>query len=56
MWGRQRGRGAEEVLRGAGNEQGVTLVKLGGWKTMTHPDGTPFRNQGDCVSYQNTGK
>ncbi len=30
--------------------------KLGGWKTMTHPDGTPFTNQGDCVSFENTGK
>jgi Flp pilus assembly pilin Flp len=30
--------------------------KLGGWTEMTHPDGTPFKNQGDCQSYQQTGK
>ncbi len=25
--------------------------KLGGWEHLSHPDGTPFKNQGDCVSY-----
>lgn len=30
--------------------------KNGGWQTMTRADGTPFKNQGDCVSYVNTGK
>ena len=30
--------------------------KKGGWQTMTRADGTPFKNQGDCVSYVNTGK
>jgi len=27
-----------------------------GWRTLTRPDGTPFRNQGDCVSYSNNGR
>ena len=30
--------------------------KKGGWETMSRADGTPFKNQGDCVSYVNTGK
>jgi len=25
--------------------------KRGGWRTMFEPDGTPFKNQGDCVSF-----
>jgi choice-of-anchor C domain-containing protein len=28
--------------------------KLGGWRTMFEPDGTPFKNQGDCVSFYAT--
>ena len=28
----------------------------GGWQTVTRADGTPFKNQGDCVSYTNTGR
>jgi hypothetical protein len=30
--------------------------KQGGWKTLRRADGSPFKNQGDCVSYTNTGK
>jgi hypothetical protein len=30
--------------------------KNGGWKTVFRGDGTPFKNQGDCVSYTNNGK
>jgi len=30
--------------------------KKGGWETMRRADGTPFKNQGDCVSYVNTGR
>jgi hypothetical protein len=29
--------------------------KDGGWKTRTRADGSPFKNQGDCVSYVNNG-
>lgn len=30
--------------------------KKGGWQALSRNDGTPFTNQGDCVSYMNTGK
>ena len=30
--------------------------KNGGWQTARRADGTSFKNQGDCVSYTNTGK
>lgn len=29
--------------------------KDGGWQTLTDANGTPFKNQGDCVSYVATG-
>jgi hypothetical protein len=29
--------------------------KVGGWQSFKRADGTSFRNQGDCVSYINTG-
>jgi len=28
----------------------------GGWQTLFRADGTPFKNQGDCIQYVNTGK
>ena len=30
--------------------------KNGGWASLTRPDGSPFKNQGDCIQYVNTGK
>jgi hypothetical protein len=30
--------------------------KNNGWKTLYRADGTPFKNQGDCIQYVNTGK
>ena len=30
--------------------------KNGGWQNYTRADGSSFRNQGDCVSYVNTGR
>lgn len=30
--------------------------KNGGWQTYRRADGSTFRNQGDCVSYVNTGR
>lgn len=30
--------------------------KNGGWQNVTRADGSPFKNQGDCVSYLNTGR
>jgi hypothetical protein len=29
--------------------------KNGGWTTATHPDGSTFKNQGDCVQFINNG-
>jgi choice-of-anchor C domain-containing protein len=33
---------------------GGAQCKSGGWKTMHDADGTPFKNQGDCVSFYAT--
>jgi hypothetical protein len=30
--------------------------KKGGWKNLFRADGTPFKNQGKCIQYVNTGK
>ena len=30
--------------------------KKGGWQTVQRADGSPFKNQGDCVSYTSNGK
>jgi hypothetical protein len=30
--------------------------KSGGWQTATRADGSPFKNQGDCVQYTTAGK
>jgi hypothetical protein len=30
--------------------------KNDGWKTLFRANGTPFKNQGDCIQYVNTGK
>ena len=30
--------------------------KKDGWMTLSRADGSPFKNQGDCVSYTQTGK
>jgi len=34
----------------------IAACKLGGWENLSHPDGTPFQNQGDCVSLEASGK
>jgi hypothetical protein len=33
-----------------------SACKKDGWKTLYRADGSPFRNQGDCVSYASNGK
>lgn len=30
--------------------------KQGGWKDLRRADGSPFKNQGECIRYVNTGK
>jgi hypothetical protein len=37
-------------------EIGAESCKNGGWQTFDRADGTHFKNQGDCVQYENTGK
>lgn len=32
------------------------LCKKDGWKEYFRPDGSSFKNQGDCIQYVNTGK
>jgi hypothetical protein len=34
----------------------ANACKNGGWKTLRRADGSPFKNQGDCIQYVNTGK
>lgn len=34
----------------------AAACKNGGWQTLRRADGSPFRNQGDCIQYANTGK
>lgn len=34
-----------------GNSAEAKTCKKGGWKTLFRSDGTPFKNQGACVSY-----
>jgi hypothetical protein len=49
-----------EVLRGVSFAPAVPLskddCKDGGWRDLVRADGSAFKNQGDCVSYVNTGK
>lgn len=35
---------------------GKDACKNGGWRTVRRADGSPFKNQGDCVSYTNNGR
>lgn len=39
----------------ASQEAGLEACKQGGWENMTDVSGTSFKNQGDCVSYFDTG-
>jgi hypothetical protein len=41
----------------AGNNVPTTedQCKNGGWTRTVHPNGTPFKNQGDCLQYVNNG-
>jgi hypothetical protein len=36
-------------------EPRTDICKNGGWQTLHRSDGSPFKNQGDCVSYVSTG-
>ncbi len=43
-------------LLSAGVAGTVSACKNDGWKDLTRGDNTPFKNQGDCIQYVNTGK
>ena len=34
----------------------MAACKLGGWESMSFPNGDPFTNQGDCVSFKVSGQ
>jgi hypothetical protein len=36
--------------------QTADQCKKGGWESLSRADGSPFKNQGDCIQYVNTGK
>jgi hypothetical protein len=38
-----------------GNSANAKKCQKGGWKTLYRSDGTPFKNQGACVSYAAKG-
>jgi hypothetical protein len=42
---------------GAGDAEATSKdqCKKGGWRDRTRADGSPFRNQGECIRYVNTG-
>jgi hypothetical protein len=44
------------VLAAAPVPSGKDDCKQGGWADLTREDGSAFRNQGDCIQYQKTGK
>ena len=52
--------GYGEVLRGVSFAPAVPAskddCKKDGWRDLVRTDGSSFKNQGDCVSYVNTGK
>lgn len=43
--------GASLAVQGTAVPADKDDCKDGGWRTLTRPDGGPFRNQGDCVSW-----
>ncbi|HSP97153.1 MAG TPA: hypothetical protein VL049_07905 [Candidatus Dormibacteraeota bacterium] len=55
---------ATDVCDGVGDCVGTDFLcptnkdecKKGGWRLLIKPTGQAFKNQGDCVSYVNTGK
>ena len=40
---------------GAGNSANAKLCQKGGWQNWVRLDGSPFKNQGACVSYAARG-
>ena len=47
---------AAAATAGPPNKEGKEACKNGGWQSLVRSeDGTPFKNQGDCVSYAAQG-
>jgi hypothetical protein len=46
----------DETLYTYDQAQNKDECKNGGWRSLTRADGTPFKNQGDCIQHSNTGK
>ena len=45
-----------EIFSPYDQPQNKDECKKNGWQGLTRADGTPFKNQGDCIQYVNTGK
>ena len=37
-------------------DKSFDVCKNGGWRALSRADSSPFKNQGDCIQYYNTGK
>lgn len=47
--------GVSTATAGGGNSAAAHACQKGGWKNLVRSDGTPFKNQGECVSYAAQG-
>ena len=47
--------GVATATAGGGNSGNAKLCQKGGWQYWVRVDQTPFKNQGDCVSYAARG-
>ena len=50
------GLASAEIFSPYDQPQNKDECKKNGWQGLTRADGTPFKNQGDCIQYVNTGK
>lgn len=47
--------GVSTAAAGGGNSDAAHACQKGGWQNLVRSDGTPFKNQGECVSYAAQG-
>ena len=47
--------GITTASAGGGNSDNAKLCQHGGWEDLEREDGSPFKNDGDCVSYAAQG-
>lgn len=55
-WAIAPGVGSAFICTGNNVPMTEAQCKNGGWTRTVRPDGTPFKNQGDCISFVNTGQ